>query len=69
MSLPDNASTAYRAGYKAAKDKLAKRKGNTPLVPSRADRNRWAADWTEYIAGWKQALLEDRERAIRWETQ
>jgi len=69
MSLPTNAPLAYQSGYKAASAAISRRKGKGLLTPSAADRNRWANAWSEYLAGWKQVVVEDRDRSRRWETQ
>lgn len=68
MALPPNAPRAYQSGYKAASAAINRRKGKS-LPISTAECKRWASTWTDYLAGWKQAVIEVRDRACRWETQ
>lgn len=55
---------AQRAGYNAAKAKLATMKGRRrvqTIRPSQADRAAYAGRWEAFTAGWIQACREYRE--------
>jgi hypothetical protein len=69
MALPTNAPFAYQSGYKAASAAIRKRKGKRLPTPSATDCQRWANAWSEYLTGWKQAMVEARDRDCRWESQ
>ncbi len=61
-------SPVYEAGQRAATKAIATRRSKAPLFPKRADRVRWQAEWSEFLAGWRAVVAADRVAQTTWAT-
>lgn len=58
---------ARDAGYQAAQTAILQSGGNWKLRPLQKDYILYVAEWEEYLAGWMQAIHEDREKQLSWD--
>ncbi len=62
--------TPYEAGMEAAKRAIAdraRRRKKRELRWSSDDYHAFNSDWEQFLAGWMQAIKEDKERQLSWE--